>query len=110
MRMIRGVKLIVAVLGLCAAVSAQADGLDRRVRIINESEHTVMQLYASRVSTAEWEEDILGSSVLGAGAAVTANLDDGTEACLFDIKVVFDHGGEATTRLNVCKTANFYIR
>jgi len=44
--------------------SGHALAEDRRVRIINETEHTMLRFYASNVSKSDWEEDILGQSML----------------------------------------------
>lgn len=86
------------------AASAQ----DRRVRIINETTHTMMRFYASNVDRTDWEEDILGESTLNAGASVVINIDDGTGACLFDFKGVFDDGDEVIkNRINVCEIESF---
>jgi hypothetical protein len=85
-----------------------ADSHDRRVRIINETRHTMMRFYASNVDRTDWEEDILGESTLSAGGSVVINIDDGTGACLYDFKGVFDDGEEAIrNRINVCEIDSF---
>jgi hypothetical protein len=86
------------------AASAQ----DRHVRIINETRHTMMRFYASNVDRTDWEEDILGQSTLNSGASVVINIDDGSGACLFDFKGVFDDGDEVIkNRINVCEIESF---
>lgn len=96
--------LLAATLG--AGVTAQAE--DRRVRIINETTHTMMRFYASNVSRTDWEEDILGNQVLAPGASVVINIDDGSGYCLYDFKGVFDDGDEVIqNRIDVCKIEHF---
>lgn len=90
------------------AVAQSKDGKDRHVVIINETRHTLVRFYASRIATDDWEEDILGNSTLRAGAQVRINIDDGTGSCLFDFKAVFDDGDELIrNRINVCEIEQY---
>jgi len=90
------------------ASSALADNQDRRVRIINDTNHTMVRFYASNSSRTSWEEDILGQSVLPSGRSVVINIDDGTGACMFDFKAVFDDGDELIrNRVNVCQISEY---
>jgi hypothetical protein len=100
-----GVTLLALTVG--AGVSAQAEE-DRRVRIINETKHTMMRFYASNVGQTSWEEDILGQSTLAPGSSVVINIDDGSGYCLYDFKGVFDDGDEVIqNRIDVCKIESF---
>ena len=100
-----GVTLLALTFG--AGVSAQAEE-DRRVRIINETKHTMMRFYASNVGQTSWEEDILGQSTLAPGSSVVINIDDGSGYCLYDFKGVFDDGEEVIqNRIDVCKIESF---
>lgn len=90
------------------ATVSSASAEDRRVRIINETNHTIVRFYASNVSQGSWEEDILGRSVLRPGQSVTINIDDGSGYCLYDFKAVFDDGDELTrSRIDVCKISSY---
>jgi len=89
------------------AAPAAAVKQDRRVNIINRSGHTIMEFYASSVGQNNWEEDILGSGVLGNGASIMINIDDGTGYCMYDLKAVFDDGDESVKyRVNVCEVSS----
>ncbi|RUT35159.1 hypothetical protein EMQ25_04230 [Arsenicitalea aurantiaca] len=99
-----------AMAGAAAFIFSTGAGLaeDRRVLIINETSFTIMEFYASSVDADTWEEDILGKDVLPAGDSVMMNIDDGTGACLFDFRAVFDDGDEAVKGgVNVCEIARF---
>lgn len=97
---------VVAVIGLAAA-PARADE-DRHVVLVNETRHTIVEFYASNIGRESWEEDILGEDVLDVGQSMNINIDDGTEACLYDFKAVFDDGDELVrNRVDVCKTATY---
>ncbi|WP_122464711.1 MULTISPECIES: hypothetical protein [Brevundimonas] len=105
-----------AVLAMALALSAtpvvvQAqsnDGMDRRVRIINDTGRTIMYFYASRQGVDSWEEDILGSDILEDGDSVTANIDDGSRACRYDFKAVFEDGQSLERyNINVCEITTY---
>ena len=97
-----------AAIALSSLASAPAQAEDRRVRIINDTRHTMVRFYASNSSRTTWEEDILGQRVLPAGQSVVINIDDGTGACLFDFKAVFDDGDVLTrSQINVCQISEY---
>ncbi|MBV9995507.1 MAG: hypothetical protein JO127_09855 [Caulobacteraceae bacterium] len=90
------------------ARAGSEDSEDRRVRIINETRHTMVHFYASNVSENSWQEDILGRSVLRPGEDVMVNVDDGTGHCEYDFKAVFDNGKSLIRyRVNVCKIESY---
>ena len=96
----------IAALAAISATSAQAQ--NRHVRIINETSHVMTHFYASNISVNNWQEDILGRSVLPAGADVNINIDDGTGHCEYDFKAVFDNGAVLIRhRVNVCKISYY---
>jgi hypothetical protein len=88
----RARRFVVLAAGLSALVAGPAMAEDRRVKIINETDHTIVQFYASNVGQNDWEEDILGSDMLRPGQAVTVNIDDGSGYCKYDFKAVFSDG------------------
>jgi hypothetical protein len=99
----------VAAFGLAGATgTVAADRQDRHVRIINETDHTMVHFYASNVASDSWEEDILGNSVLRPGHDVNINIDDGTGHCKFDFKAVFDDGSKSERHnIDVCKISSY---
>lgn len=93
---------------VAVATATPAVAQDRRVRIINGTNHTMVRFYASNSSRTSWEEDILGRKVLPAGQSVMVNIDDGSGACLYDFKAVFDDGDELTRgQVNVCQITEY---
>lgn len=71
-----------------SSASAQTGPLDFTLN--NNTDGVVVQIFISVPSTNEWEEDILGSDVVGSGESVHITIDDGLEDCEYDIKVVYD--------------------
>ena len=94
------------------AVSAPAqsrDGMNRRVRIHNNTGWTMLRFYASDSRVTSWEEDMLGRGTLAAGASIMMNIDDGSGACLYDFKAEFTNGQVLTRfNVNVCQIADYY--
>eukprot|EP01037_Dinobryon_pediforme_P012715 gene12715-12810_t len=94
------------VLTLCALTSAQAR--DRNVDIVNKTGMVLKHFYASNTGTSKWEEDILGKDVLDDGETVTVDINDGTGACKFDFKAVFDDGTSLEKDgINVCEITTY---
>lgn len=60
----------------------------------NETDNVLVALYISVVSTNNWEEDIFGSDVLGAGESVEVTIADDLADCEYDLKATFDDGSE----------------
>ncbi|GGE36312.1 hypothetical protein [Actibacterium pelagium] len=90
------------------SVAAPAQALDRKVKIINETTYDMVRFYGSNIGREDWEEDILGSDILGAGDAIIINFDDGSGYCMFDFKAVFEDGDELIRkRVNVCETGTY---
>jgi hypothetical protein len=108
MRKFRVALLALATLASTAVMSTSVSAEDRRVKIINGTDHTMLRFYASNSSRTDWEEDILGSDMLRPGQSVRINIDDGTGACIFDFKAVFDDGDTLTrSQINVCKVGEY---
>src|SRR5262245_241098 len=89
-----------------------ASAENRWVRVCNNSGTTVRELYGSRASTNSWEEDVLHEKVLPARSCINVNWNDGTGACVFDIKAVFDNGRSpyVVYGVNICRVSDLSIR
>ncbi len=100
--------LIVVVL---SSMPQEAEAQQNRwVRIYNDSSRTITMFHASNVNRGSWEEDILGSSVLGSGESIRININDGTGACRFDLKATFSGGGTVTRmNVNVCGVTGWRV-
>jgi|TARA_R110002124_G_scaffold1273_6_gene7228 hypothetical protein len=84
------------------------DGLNRRVRIHNNTGWTMLRFYASDSRVTSWQEDMLGRGTLATGRSVMMNIDDGSGACLYDFKAEFTNGQTLTRfNVNVCEIADY---
>lgn len=75
----------------------------------NNSSFAIVELYASPSNVEQWEEDILGRDVLGAGESVRVTIADGRRACEYDLKIVFEDGDEVTDTTDLCETESYRV-
>ncbi len=99
---IRGLVTAAAAIALLAASATSAAAADRRVVVVNETNHTLTNLYASGVDDSQFHGDWLGRQVLRPGQSMVVDFDDGTGACLLDVKGVFSDHTTVTNRYDVC--------
>ena len=93
-----------------APATAGSDGKNRKVTVENLSSQTLRELYASPITAKTWEEDLLGQRTLAAGASISANIDNGTTECYYDLKAVMANGREhVQRRINVCAVSKWVI-
>lgn len=91
-----------------AATAVPATALDRRVKIVNNTNFTIVRFYGSNKGSDSWEEDILGSDVLPPNTAVNINFDDGSGYCKFDFRAEFDDGDVLIKKnVNICEIGTF---
>jgi hypothetical protein len=86
------------------ATALAAVAQPRQVEIANRSSHAMIQFFASSVTTQDWGDDILGST-LAAGQVRQITLAGGAAGgCLYDLKAVFDDGRAVERHaVNVCR-------
>ncbi len=98
---------IAAATALLVAGSA-AQAADRHVDIVNNTGLQMTHFYASNSGANSWEEDILGKDTLDDGDTVTVDINDGSGACKFDFKAVFEGGASLVrTGIDVCTITSF---
>jgi hypothetical protein len=79
------------------------DGQDRHLTLVNRGTQTIMYFYASPPSAGDWEEDILGSDVLGEGDSYRINFNtDPRCTCVYDTRAVLADDSEVIRKTNVC--------
>jgi len=94
---------------VAALVSAPAHASDLAFNFINKSSYVVVELYASPNNVKSWEEDILGTDVLGSGETVEVTIADGRRACKYDLRIVFDDGDVVEDTTNLCDTGSYTV-
>jgi hypothetical protein len=102
--------LAMAAILVPAAAAAASDGKNRKVTVQNISSATVRELYASPITATTWEEDLLGQRTLTSGQSISANIDNGTTECYYDLKAVMADGKAWEHRkVNVCAASKWVI-
>ncbi len=92
------------------AAYAANDGKDRRITVQNLSNQAIYYLYASPQSSGDWEEDLLGSGTIPAGQSKVANIDNGTNECIYDLKVKMADGREYIQwKINICAVSTWTV-
>lgn len=77
---------------------------DQDFTLINNTGHVVNEVYVSPSAVDDWEEDVLGQDVLADGARTAIRFERDTEACLWDLRVVYTDGETADWGgLNLCE-------
>jgi len=84
-----------------------AVGCDTRFQVVNQSSLTVMQLFFSHSSLANWGVDQLGQNVLPPGRAWNYRANN---AGNYDFRVVWQNGRAAELRrVNICAATQIVV-
>lgn len=94
-----------------ARTAPSPDGLDRHIEILNRSGETIDYIYWANAATLDWGSDRLGTGqVLEVDEDWRVNVFDGSNACLFNFRVVTAGGREiAVSGVNVCEEVSVVI-
>lgn len=92
-----------------AATEPVSPGADRVVNIFNETGLTMTHFYSSSQDMANWGEDILGDEVLGSDTYLEVDFNDGSDACIYDFRAVFENDVAEIERLglDICAMESF---
>ncbi len=107
--MVRSALTVALMSGLFAA--SQAEAVDRRVRIHNDTGMTLYKFYSTNTGSKKWGRDVMGSSTLPSGSAMVLNFDNAQGYCEFDFRAIFADGTELQRQgVNVCQMADYYYQ
>lgn len=89
------------------AAPAQQQQYNRDVRLINQTGDTIMYLRWSDENQSSYGDDRLGSDVLGNGEYWDVTIDDGSGACVYDLKATTAGGRDVIRNgVNVCAVSS----
>jgi hypothetical protein len=92
-----------ATISLSLAAASSAAAANYSVLVVNNTNHTLTNLYASSIHDSNYHGDWLGRYVLHPGESITINFDDGDGSCLFDVRGEFnDNTYVQQHSVNVC--------
>ena len=96
-------KLLAAAL-VAAAFATPAHAGNQDFVILNKTGFPIEQVYVSASAKDEWEEDVLGRDILPAGERTKISFSSDENACLWDLKVVYQDGESAEWQgINLCE-------
>ena len=76
------------------AVTGFAQAQDLSFTLTNDSSQALIQFFTSPADVNEWEEDVLGTDIMGAGTSTTVTIADGRTQCVYDMRFVMESGQE----------------
>jgi hypothetical protein len=76
--------------------------------LVNDSTHTLTEMYVSPVGEDEWGENILLTTV-EPGVSGDVTIADGLEVCDYDMRFVSVEGGEVEQTQNLCELGTFTV-
>ncbi len=104
------IRLCAAALAALAALAVPAAAEDLTFTLTNNSSSDVQEFYSSPTDVGDWEEDILGTDVLGSGQETAVTIADGRTQCEYDLRFVFTDGQVLEDGgINLCETGSYTL-
>jgi S1-C subfamily serine protease len=83
-------------------------GAVSEVTITNDATITIQVIHIRPAGARNWGEDRLGADVLPAGRSQAFRVSRGPQQCAFDIRVIYERGGEEVReRQDICRTTAY---
>lgn len=99
-------RIHLAALATLAATPVLAE--DLVFTLVNDSSHTVVEMYVSEVEADLWGENIL-YDVVEPGVSGEVTIADGLDVCDYDMRFVTAEGGEAEDTQNLCELGSYTL-
>jgi len=93
---------------LVALTATPALAEDLVFTLVNDSSHTITEMYVSPVGVDQWGENILFGAV-EPGVSGDVTIADGLDVCDYDLRFVSAEGGEAEQSQDLCDMATFTV-
>lgn len=92
---------------LCTASPVLAE--DLVFTLINDSSHTIVEMYVSPVAEESWGENILTVAEVLPGASGDVTIADGLDVCEYDLRFITAEGGDAVKTQDLCAINTFTV-
>ncbi|MEN9410886.1 MAG: hypothetical protein RL216_2860 [Pseudomonadota bacterium] len=86
-----------------ATLTTPAFAEDLVFTLINNSSHTIVEMYVSAVDEENWGENILTVAEVAPGVSGDVTIADGLDVCDYDIRLVSAEGGDSEVTQNLCE-------
>ena len=90
-------------------LAAPAFGEDLVFTLVNDSSVTITEMYVSKHSSDQWEENILGDTTVDAGTQSEITIADGETTCDYDMRFVVATGEVHEVNQNLCELATYTL-
>lgn len=77
--------------------------------LVNNSSHTITEMYVSPTEQEDWGENILTVEGVAPGIQGNVTIADGLDVCDYDMRFVTAEGGELEQTQNLCELATFTV-
>jgi hypothetical protein len=77
--------------------------------LVNDSSHSITEMYVSPVDQDQWGENILTVDAVDPGVSGDVSIADGLDVCDYDLRFVTSEGAEAEQTQNLCEIATFTV-
>lgn len=77
--------------------------------LVNDSSHTITEMYATPTGVDQWGENILTVDAVDPGVSGDVTIADGMDVCDYDLRFVSAEGGEAEQTQNLCELGTFTV-
>lgn len=104
---------VAAAMAICAAFTLPQLAIagSQDFTLVNKTGYEIGEVYVSPAKSADWEDDVLGQDVLPDGDRVDISFSRDTDACYWDMKVVYtiDSTSAEWERFNLCEVSKIKI-
>jgi hypothetical protein len=100
---------IVAAAALATLVASPVLAEDLVFTLVNDSSHSITEMYVSPVGEDQWGENILTVASVDPGVSGDVTIADGLDVCDYDLRFVTAEGAEAEKTQNLCEIATFTV-
>jgi len=98
----------IALAALATLIATPTLAEDLVFTLVNDSSHTIVEMYVSEVGAAQWGENILVGPV-EPGVSGNVTIADGLDVCDYDLRYVSAEGGEAEDTQNLCELGTYTL-
>lgn len=98
---------LVATLATLVVTPALAE--DFVFTLINESSHTIVEMYIAPANQQDWGDDILAGVEVASGETGDVTIADVDEVCDYDLRFVTAEGGEVEQTQDLCELEVFTV-
>lgn len=98
----------IALAALATLVATPTLAEDLVFTLVNDSSHTIVEMYVSETGSDQWGENILFAPV-EPGVSGEVTIADGLEVCDYDLRYISAEGGEAEDTQNLCELGTYTL-